>query len=176
MLRFRSSILVAASLIALAGCAKSAPPAPVVDVAADEAAVRAINPAWFAAYNAGEMDKVAALYADDAVLSIPGAPAARGGAAIREALAKDQAASAAAGVTLNAGSSRADVGVSGDLGWEWNTFSVTDKSGATVDTGKYVTVYARRDGKWVIIRDIWNSDAPPPAAPAPAAAAATPAT
>jgi ketosteroid isomerase-like protein len=79
-------------------------------------------------------------------------------------------------VTLNAGSSRADAGVSGDLAWEWNTFSVTDKAGATVDTGKYVTVYGRRDGKWRIIRDIWNSDAPPPAAPAPAAATATPAT
>jgi uncharacterized protein (TIGR02246 family) len=176
MLKFRSSMLVAASLITLAGCAKSAPPAPVVDVAADEAAVRANNPAWFAAYNAGEVDKVAALYADDAVLSIPGAPAARGSAAILEALTKDHAASAAAGVTLNAGSSRADAGVSGDLAWEWNTFSVTDKAGATVDTGKYVTVYGRRDGKWRIIRDIWNSDAPPPAAPAPAAATATPAT
>ena len=176
MLRVSSSLLVAASLIALAGCAKSAPPAPVVDVAADEAAVRAINPAWFAAYNAGEVDKVAALYADDAVLSIPGAAPARGKAAVREALAKDIAGSAAAGITLHGGASQADSGVSGDLAWEWNTFSVTDKAGATVDTGKYVTVYARRDGKWVIIRDIWNSDAPPPAAPAPAAAAATPAT
>jgi uncharacterized protein (TIGR02246 family) len=166
-------MLVAASLLALVGCAQSAPPAPVVDVAADEAAIRAINPSWFTAYNAGNVDQVAALYADDAVLSIPGVPAARGAAAIREALGKDHDATAAAGLTLNAGTSPADVGVSGDLGWEWNTFSVTDKAGATVDTGKYVTVYARRNGKWMIIRDIWNSDTPPapPAPPAPAAPA-----
>jgi len=50
--------------------------------------------------------------------------------------------------------------VSGDLGWEWGTFTVTNKSGATVDKGKYVTVCAKKDGKWLIIRDIWNSDGP----------------
>jgi hypothetical protein len=34
-----------------------------------------------------------------------------------------------------------------DLGWEWNTFTLTDKSGATIDKGKYVTVFARRNEK-----------------------------
>ena len=74
------------------------------------------------------------------------------------------------GLTDNQGTS-GEFGVSGDLGWEWNTFTVTDKSGTVVDTGKYVTVYGKKDGKWFIIRDIWNSDMPPAAA-APAAPAA----
>jgi hypothetical protein len=78
----------------------------------------------------------------------------------------------AAGLKNNQGASP-EFGVSGDLGWEWNTFTVTDQTGATVDTGKYVTVYARRDGKWLIVRDIWNSDMPP-AAPAAEATATTP--
>ncbi len=62
----------------------------------------------------------------------------------------------------------ADVGVSGDLGWIWNTFTVRGKSGATVDAGKYLTLLARKEGEWRIIRDIWNSDGPaaPPAQPA----------
>jgi uncharacterized protein (TIGR02246 family) len=127
--------------------------------AADETTIRTINPTWFKAYNAGEVDSIVALYAEDAVLNGPGAPAARGQAAIREFLTKDVAASKAAGLSFN-GSLSTDVGVSGDLGWEWGTFTVTDKSGATVDRGKYVTVYARRNGKWLIIRDIWNSDGP----------------
>jgi ketosteroid isomerase-like protein len=63
-----------------------------------------------------------------------------------------------------------EVGVSGDLGWIWNTFIVKDKAGTTVDASKYVTVVARRDGEWRIIRDIWNSDNP--AAPAATAASA----
>lgn len=139
-------------------CNQQQQPAPDTR-AADEATIRGINPAWFKAYNAGDVNSIVALYAEDAVLNGPGAPAARGQAAIREFLMKDVATSTAAGMTFNAGSTT-DAGVTGDLGWEWGTFTVTDKSGATVDRGKYVTVYARKDGKWLIIRDIWNSDGP----------------
>jgi uncharacterized protein (TIGR02246 family) len=127
--------------------------------AADEEAIRGISPTWFKAYNAGDVNSIVALHAEDAVVNAPGAPAARGQAAIREFLEKDVAGSAAAGVTLNGGPTT-DVGVSGDLGWELGTFTVTNKSGATIDRGKYLTVYAKRDGKWLIIRDIWNSDGP----------------
>ncbi len=161
----RLAALVAAGALAFAGCAQKGP-APA-DTAADEAAVRAINPTWFKAYNAGDADAVAALYADDAVLSIPGAPPARGRAAIREAFVKDIAAAAAAGGTYGQ-SPGSDVAISGDLAYEWNTFTVTDKAGATVDKGKYLTVYARKNGKWAIVRDMWNSDAPPAPAAAPA--------
>jgi uncharacterized protein (TIGR02246 family) len=173
MVHLKSSAIVAVGLLALVGCAKSAQPA--ADTAADEAAVRAVNPAWFKAYTAGDVDGLEALYADDAVVNVPGAPPARGRAAIRESLAKDIAASTAGGFTLNQGPT-SDVGVSGDLGWEWSTFTVTDKSGATVDAGKYVTVYGRKDGKWLIIRDIWNSDTPaaPPTSPSSAKAPAKP--
>ena len=141
--------------------------APAADVAADEAAIRAHDSTWFTAHNAGDAAAVAALYADDAVISVPGAPAARGSAAVREAIAKDVADMKAGGVTL-AASPDADVGVSGDLGWIWNTFAVKDKSGATVDAGKYLTLLARKGGEWVIVRDIWNSDNPPAPAGKPA--------
>ena len=144
------------------GCTQK--PAPDTRVA-DEATIRESNRTWSKAYNAGDVDGLVALHAEDAVVSAPGAPAARGHAAIRELFVKDIAASAKAGITLNIGAV-SDVGVSGDLGWEWGTFTATDKSGTTVDAGKYVTVFARKNGKWLIIRDIWNSDMPPPA-PAP---------
>jgi uncharacterized protein (TIGR02246 family) len=166
MAHLKNAAIVAASLLVLVGCAKSTPPA--TDTAADEAAVRAMGPAWFKAYNAGDVDGLAALYADDAVLNAPGAPAARGRAAVREGLAKDIAASSEGGFTLTPAPT-SEVGVSGDVGWEWNTFTVTDKSSATVDAGKYVTVYTRKDGKWLIIRDIWNSDTPPAPPTAPTA-------
>ena len=153
------------SITVLAGCClallalQCTQPAPDTR-AADEAAIHGMNQAWSKAYNAGDADAIVALHAEDAVVNPPGVPAARGHAAIRETLAKDIAASAKAGVTLNIGSAT-DVGVSGDLAWEWGTFTATDKSGATVDAGKYVTVYAKQGGKWVIVRDIWNSDAAP---------------
>jgi ketosteroid isomerase-like protein len=68
-----------------------------------------------------------------------------------------------------------DVGVSGDLAWQSGTFKITDKSGAVVDTGKYITLFQRKNGRWMIIRDTWNSDAIAAAAPAASAASASPA-
>lgn len=170
MSRFTKAAIAAATLLAMAGCAKGET-APAADPAADEAAIRAMAPAWFKNYNAGDADAVTALYADDGVLNPPGAPAARGHAAIHDFLVKDIAGSKDGGFTLNDGTTQ-EVGFSGDLGWDWNTFSVTDKSGKTVDTGKYVTVYRKTNGKWLIIRDTYNSDTPPAPAAAPAPAKA----
>jgi uncharacterized protein (TIGR02246 family) len=167
MINLRKLFVVVAGVAALAACTKTPPPTP--DTAADEAAVRAVNIAWFKGYSAGDGAAVAALYADDAVLNAPGAPAARGKAAIREFYMKDVAALAAAGLA-NVDGPTSDVGLSGDLAWQWGTYKVTDKSGAAVDTGKYLTVFQRKDGKWMIIRDTWNSDAPPAASAAPASA------
>jgi uncharacterized protein (TIGR02246 family) len=173
MTPFLKASLAALSILALSGCSKAE--APVVDTAAgmtpsaattasttaaDQEAVKAVNVAGFKAYNAHDVDAISALYADDAVVSAPGAPAARGAAAIKEAFAKDIAGATKAGISNNVGTSE-EVGVSGDLAWESNTFTATDKSGKTLDRGKYVTVFERRNGKWVIIRDIWNSDGPP---------------
>ncbi len=87
---------------------------------------------------------------------------ARGTAAIKDAYTKDIAAMTKAGL-VEAQGSNDDIGVSGDMAWQWNTFTITDKSGKTVDTGKYVTVFQRKNGKWMIIRDIWNSDSAPAA-------------
>ena len=162
--------IVALTLLAVLGCSKAE--APVVDPAAamtppataaapasaaDKEAVHAVIVSWFKAYNARDADAISALYADDAVLSAPGAPSARGAAAIKEAFRKDMAAATKAGIANNAGTSD-EIGVSGDLAWEWNTYSAADKSGKVVEKGKYVTVFERRNGKWLIIRDIWNSD------------------
>ena len=160
MIRF-VSVCCLTLILACAG----APPA--ADTAADEAALRAADSAWFAAVNGGDVNGVTALYAEDAVVNVPGAPPARGSASIREVLAKDIENASKGGVKLVPGPT-AEIGVSGDLGWIWNTFTVTDKTGATVDAGKYLTLAERRDGKWRIIRDIWNSDT----SPAPAAATA----
>jgi uncharacterized protein (TIGR02246 family) len=123
--------------------------------AADEAAIRDINKTWFTAYNAGDAAGIVALHAEDAVVCPPGAPAARGASAIRGHYEKELA----AGFSSTAGPT-SDVGASGDLGWESGTYTATDKSGKTVDVGKYVTVFAKKNGKWLIIRDIWNSDGP----------------
>ena len=157
MIGLGKAVSVFAWLLVLAGYTAAAF---AVEASKDEAAIRAINPAWVKAYNAEDAKTISGLYAEQAVLLPPGAPAAKGNAAIRAYLAKDMAESAKAGVTFSI-DAKTDVGVSGDLGWESGTYAVKAKSGASVEVGKYLTVYKKSDGKWLIIRDTWNADAPP---------------
>jgi len=163
----KSAALIAVGFVALAGCQKA------VDTAAVSDEIKQGVRDWGAAYNSGDADTIAAKYSDNAVVMAPGAPAAVGREAIRTFIAGDSAASKAAGVTL-AMSDGDEVGVVGDLAWHSGAYTVNDASGAVVDSGNYLEVQQNMDGKWMIIRDIWNSDRPPaaPAAPAEEAAAA----
>ena len=136
------------------------------------ATIRAGTETWVKLFNSGNAAAMVALYAEDAVVMPPGAPQARGHAAIKPLLQKEVAGAKASGVTFALGSEN-EVGVSGDLAWHSGTYLVKNKAGATVDTGKYVETWRKAGGKWRIIRDIWNSDGPAAAAaPAPAPAAA----
>ena len=147
--------------------------APIAVAADDAATIRANTEAWFKAFNAGNADAVAASYSDDAVVMAPGAPPASGSAAIKQLIVKEIAGAKSAGVSLAQGKIN-DVAVKGDMAWHAGTYSVV-RDGKTVDTGGYMEVLRKKSGKWLIVRDIWNSStppatAPPPPAPAPAAA------
>src|SRR4051794_14242999 len=127
MIRLSKVARFLAALIIVAGYAATASAA---EAATDEAAIRAISPVWAKAYNAGDAKAISALYAEQAVLLPPGAPAAKGRAAIQAYFASDTAESAKAGVTFSLDpKNKSDVGVSGDLGWESGTYAVNAKSG-----------------------------------------------
>lgn len=126
-------------------------------MAVDEAEIRAVSLAWKEAFNTGDTAAVLALYADDAVLAAPGAPAVLGKAAIREYFEQTIAAFKAAGLTV-ADAPIGDLRASGDLGFQWMTYRISDRSGAVVDAGKLLTLYQRNNGKWMIVGDTWNSD------------------
>ena len=64
--------------------------------------------------------------------------------------------------------------------WSFPDFTTgADALRAVVQTGKFLSVSRKKDGKWLYIRDTWNVDAPPapptPAAPPKAATAPAPA-
>jgi uncharacterized protein (TIGR02246 family) len=161
----RHLALAIGTVIALSACAPAAPPP--VDTAAEEAALKATTAAWLAAYNAGDVEKIVAMYAEDAVLMPPHAGVANGHAGIRAFLTTDTAAAKAAGVKIVPGAATA--GIAGDTGWESGSYTIVDASGATVDSGSYLSVSRKSSGKWLLVRDTYNSDRPLPA-PAPAAA------
>jgi ketosteroid isomerase-like protein len=116
---------------------------------------------WIDAYNAGEPDRIIALYSEDAIVMPPDAPSVTGDAALRSFLADEMAEAKKGGITIVlTGDDEADT--SGDLGWHRGTFKVVGEGGASLGTGKYLEIWERQQGKWRITRDIWNNDAAPP--------------
>lgn len=156
----RRALLLAAAIVAVGACATEGTDtsAAAPDTAVDEAKLRADAPVWFDLYNRGDADGVANLYAEDGIIMAPGAPPAVGREAIRSYVSGDIATTKAGGFALNSGEITG-VGVEGDLAWVTGTFTVADSAGATVDTGKYLSLYRRINSEWKLIRDIWNSDA-----------------
>ena len=154
-----SSKTLASILIMLGVFSNCMPPvALATGTSEDEAAIRANSGSWPVAHNAGDIDRMVALYADDAVLLPPDAPAVTGRAAIRKYLTEDVASTKAAQIRIK--DLKSSVGISGNLGWHVGHFAVVDAAGKTLGTGKYSEVWRKTDGKWVMIRDMWNNDAP----------------
>ena len=151
-------LAMAAMLGALAGCCKGLP----VDSAADAAAVAAASIAWTETFNAGVPAAVTALYAEDAVLSAPGKAVVKGRMAIGEYFVKTAAEFSAAGLTV-ADAPMGAAEASGDLGYQWKTYTISERTGAVVGSGQLLTLFRRAAGKWLIIADTWNPDGTPAA-------------
>src|SRR5262245_56876169 len=83
-------VLVIGTTLLFAACTPASAPAPV-DTSAHEAALKAVTAAWLEAYNAGDVEKIVAMYMEDGVLMPPHAAVANGKAAIRAFLAMDTA-------------------------------------------------------------------------------------
>jgi uncharacterized protein (TIGR02246 family) len=120
----------------------------------------------FAAKNA---DKLAAHYADNAVLMSPGMPAANGKAGIRKVFMEMVGDPA---LSLQFHASRVEVAQSGDMAFTQGSYqmTMTDPASKKVihDRGSYVTTYGKQaDGSWKAVADIATSEVPP----APLAAA-----
>lgn len=138
---------------------------------AEVAAVHAADNDWLKAYNSGDLATVNSLYDEHAVVYPPGVAPLHGAAAIKAFFVKDNAEFLKGGMVF-ALDPKPDGGVSGDWGWSSGTFTVKDKAGKVVDKGWYFSVSRKVNGKWLYVRDAWNSNGPAaPAAPAPAAAA-----
>jgi uncharacterized protein (TIGR02246 family) len=50
----------------------------------------------------------------------------------------------------------------GDMAHEVGKYTLMGDGDKVLDTGKYVVVWKRQDGKWKLHRDIWNSSQPAP--------------
>ncbi len=150
-------LLLSILLLSILSCnAPAKEEAPTLNMDQIKAEIQAMEDAYAVAQNAKNADGVVVYYADDAV-NMPGdQPSVNGKAAIL-ARVKEEMAKDTVGATIVF--KVTDIKASGDLVVEAGTSASTDAKGKVI-TGKYVSVFEKRDGKYVCVRDIWNNDAP----------------
>lgn len=147
----------------LAGCSPAPPPPPPDTHDADVKAISDLEAQWNKDWAAKDVDKIAANYADDAVLMTPGGSPIQGKDAIHNGL-KQMIADPAISLTFQ--SSKVDVAKSGDLGYTQGSYKMTMTDAATHkainDHGSYVTTFRKQaDGSWKAVADIATSEVPP---------------
>lgn len=118
----------------------------------ENAEIAALSDRWEQALNAGDVDTLVTLYADDARVLAPNAEMAVGKNAVRAAFGEMVAAGLRGDLTV------VDASSAGDLGYNVGTFVLQTADGSLVDRGKFVEIWQRIDGEWRITNDIWNSD------------------
>ncbi|HEX7527537.1 MAG TPA: SgcJ/EcaC family oxidoreductase, partial [Thermoanaerobaculia bacterium] len=126
---------------------------------------KAVDAAWTKAMLAGDAAAAAALYADEAVLVLPGSPAIKGKKAIAEAYEGWLKDVKVTDIVLSETHYRTTGHLS--AGWgQWKMTTVPKAGGAAkTETGTFCAVGAEKDGVWKYISDhAANDPAPPPAA------------
>lgn len=130
----------------------------------DRAAVQAAIDSSLARFRDGLLKAdpamMASIFADDAIVLAPDAPAVRG----RADITRMNAGMLAAFTFPDASFRTSDLIVTGDYAIETGKYEMTrqpKRGKAVTNVGKYVSVWKRQaDGSWKMIRDIMNSDGP----------------
>lgn len=166
-----ASLLLVAVALGTSACKPAADKAAKVDVAAEEAAIRAKESAWMDAYNRHDGKALGGQYEDDAALAANGVKLMTD--SVGRGLFLDQMASDPA-LKVDFASDRIIVAASGELASSRGhyTFTYTDPGTKKPKTenGSYLTVYRKAaDGSWKAVEDFTTPGEPVVPATAPAA-------
>jgi len=123
--------------------------------AADKTALAAGAAGWIKAFNDKDIEAMTAHYAEDAVLLPPDAPAIFG----RDAVLATMQEMFASGLGIEL--EDLEIRVENGLGYKAGRYRLHSEDGALIDRGKYIEIWTKVDGTWVLHRDIWNSSVQP---------------
>jgi uncharacterized protein (TIGR02246 family) len=116
------------------------------------AAIEASARQFEAAFSAGDAAAVAALYSEEGKVLPPDGEVVSGRAAIQAFWQGAIAAAPGTGLALHVEEVLGD----GDVVAEVGHYTMTDPAGATIEQGKYTTLWRHEGDTWRIYRDIWN--------------------
>ncbi|WP_247236051.1 DUF4440 domain-containing protein [Telluribacter sp. SYSU D00476] len=114
--------------------------------------IRQCNDAFEAAFVQQDSASVAALYTPDALLLPPGYAEFKGIQAVRD-FWRGAMEMGVARIRLTT----VEAEEHGDTATEIGNFVISSATGDTIDQGKYLVIWKRKDGRWYLHRDIWNS-------------------
>lgn len=122
------------------------------------AAIDASNAIWGSAMSNGDAAGVASRYTEDAQFMPPNAAIINGRAAVQEFIQGIMD----AGLTIELETTEVRGG--GDIAWEIGIGEIKTADGQVVDEAKYIVLWTKVDGDWLMHRDIYNSNWPAPQA------------
>lgn len=162
-MRLRSLSPYPLLFVVASACAAPAS-APQVDLAAEAQAVRQRDMDFSKATSAGDMAAIQAFHAPDAVMMMDNEPAAKGASAVDDMFS---AMLATPGFNVSWEVDDVQVAQSGDMAVSTGHYTMTTQgpTGPVEDRGKYLTVWKKINGIWLVSHDIANSDLPAPGAP-----------
>ena len=155
--RVIQGVLLAFTISSIVACdAKKTEPAAVIDAEQIKKEIQAKEDEFAATYNSGEM-KYIGYYADDAISFSQNSPPHVGKAAIVEYLMSNID-------TLNNSNKISyktnEVFVSSDANQvvEIGYYTVVDSTNTPINTGNYMVLFVKRDGRYVCLREMSASD------------------
>ena len=125
-------------------------------MAAIKAEIIALEKSYDTYYNAGDLNNLITLYADDAIRLPNNQTIISGKEAIKKEMETEQA-NKKKGITNT--SETTDVFGDENTVTEVGKTIRKDASGKVKSTGKYITIWKKVNGKFVTVREMWNDDA-----------------
>ena len=156
-----NGMLLAALALAVVACTpkkEETAAAPAPDAAKIKAEIQAMEDAFAASYNAGKTEGIA-YYADDATSFSQNKPPLVGKAAI-DAYMKEDVKTLPKGAKLAFEAVDVYPSNDGNQVVEVGSFKMTDSTNTVKASGHYISLFEKRDGKYVCIRDMGASDMP----------------
>ena len=126
------------------------------DVGAIKAEIQAIENTWATAVNAKDAAIISNFYADDAVSFINNKPMLTGKAAIQKEIDQQLANHKDIRIVTY---ETLDVHGDNTVVTETGKTTAKDTKGTVTYAGKYMAIWEKRNGKWLVVRDMYNDDA-----------------
>ena len=155
---FIKGLVVSSALLLLISCKKEEPVAAVIDTNQIKEEIQAKENEFADTYNAGIVKNIG-YHADDAITYPQNSEPIVGKTAIVEFL-KTHRDTISKGRKISFKTEEVFVSNDANQVVEVGTYKVVDSTEAVVNSGNYMSLFVKRDGKYVCLRDMSTSDLP----------------